>query len=688
MSAPALEKRGTPAQPRAGATAGGPGGGPGRPRGPLAALGSRPRLLALGVAVLVAVVTAAVLDGGTWPTALVYDIQTRLDQVSDWLTDNRDRHWIFLYVLLHVSNFATGTVDQLYLVLSDIGWIGVTALATLLSWYVAGAGLTRRSLRVAALTVFTFAVCGLLSLWDYALATLSLMLLAVTVSAVIGLLLGLLSGLSNTCERVLRPVFDSMQVMPAFAYLLPLVLLFGIGAPAALVATVIYAAPPMARLTSLGLRGADPAALEASVSLGSGRVQRLLTARLPLARKEMLLGLNQTIMMALSMVVLASMIGAGGLGDKVYQGLSKDSFGIAFIAGTAIVLIAIWLDRVTSAAGEQLDAPARTTGSGFARACARLRGWPAWSGFLALALLAYLTGPLFGQRFWPPEWTVRISAPISSGVEWLTGKIGSDVPVLGGTDTWANNFTLWVLNPMRDGLQETPWWAALLVVAALALVGGSWRAGLTGVLSLSVIGAMGLWEKSMDTLSQVLVALVFTLVLGVLIGILGARFDRLMRVIRPVLDVMQTMPQFVYLVPVVALAGVGRPAAICAAVVYALPAVVRITAQGLAQVDTAALEASRSLGATGIQQLRQVQLPLARRSLLLAVNQGVVLVLAIVVIGGLVGGGALGYDVVYGLQKSDLGVGLSAGVAILCLGLLLDRLTQSAGTRQTGSGRN
>jgi len=678
-----------------GAAGRGPGedgdGRPGRSGRPGGRFGSALRSAKPAVVLavlLVVVVSAAVTGSGTWPHGLVAHVKAPLDDASNWLTDNRDRSWIFLYFLLHISNATEALVDNLYVLLSSIGWIGVTVLATLVSWYVAGAGRYRRSLRVAGTTVATFAICGVLNLWDYAMETLSLMIVAVAAAAVLGVLLGLLAGLSDRMDRILRPVFDTMQVMPAFAYLLPLVLLFGIGSPAALVATVIYAAPPMARLTSLGLRGANPAALEASRSLGSTAWQRLLTARLPLARKEMLLGLNQTIMMALSMVVLASVIGAGGLGDKVYQGLAKDNFGISFLAGLAIVLIAIWLDRATAAAGEQLESPAaHATGDGTPGPLAKLRGWPSWLGIVLLGVLAYLTGPVAGQRFWPPEWTVRFSAPITKAVEAFTGKVSSGVPVLGGTDVWAAHLTEWVLNPIRDGLLTTPWWALLLLVVVLGWAAGSWRAAVTGVLSLAAIGVMGLWSKSMDTLAQVLVALVLTLVFGVLIGILAARVDRVMRVIRPVLDVMQTMPQFVYLVPVVALVGVGRPAAIFAAVVYALPAVIRITAQGLTTVDPAAMEASKSLGATGFQQLRRVQLPLARRSLLLAVNQGVVLVLAIVVIGGLVGGGALGYDVVYGLQKSDLGVGLTAGIAIVCLGLLLDRLTQSAGTSSRGRGR-
>jgi glycine betaine/proline transport system permease protein len=144
---------------------------------------------------------------------------------------------------------------------------------------------------------------------------------------------------------------------------------------------------------------------------------------------------------------------------------------------------------------------------------------------------------------------------------------------------------------------------------------------------------------------------------------------------------MQTMPQFVYLIPVITLVGLTRSAGIIAAVIYAAPAVIRITAQGLRNVDPAAMEAARSLGATSRQQLFGVQLPLARKSLLVGVNQGVVLVLSMVVIAGLIGGGALGYEVVQGLSKGDLSKGLPAGIAIVCLGIMLDRISQPAGAR-------
>lgn len=622
----------------------------------------KPRVLrsrAAGKLLLLALLTAVLLPlldrwgNGSWPHALTVHLDKPLATASDWVVDNRDSHPLFLYFFGYVSNAVIWAVRAVYLTLLAAGWAGVTAFAALLAWRVAG-------VRLAAGTAVAFLACGALGMWVPTMQTLALMVVAVLASVVVGALLGLAAGLSDRLDRALRPVLDTMQVLPAFAYLLPVVLVFGIGVPAAVLATVVYAAPPMARLTALGLRGADPEVLEAVESLGATRRQRLLTARVPLARKELLLGLNQTIMMALSMAVIAAVIGAGGLGDRVYQALASVDVGAALAAGIPIVLLAVVLDRVTAAAGDGTTRP-RTIGGPYA---------------LAVTVAVALVARLLGAPDWPSGWTLGIAEPVNRAVDWMTAHLYSGVPVVGGTADWAGHFTTWVLDPVRDGLQWLPWWSVLLLVAALAWLIGTWRTALTAVLAMAAIGVLGVWEPSLDTLSQVLAAVAVTLVLGFAAGIAAARSDRVERALRPVLDVFQTMPQFVYLIPVVALFGVGRAPAVAAAVVYALPAVVRITAQGLRQVDQAALESARSLGATGRQQLWQVQLPLARRALLLAVNQGVVLVLAVVIIGGLVGGGALGYDVAFGLAQGDLATGLVAGAAIVCLGLMLDRVTQ------------
>ncbi|MFE7121417.1 ABC transporter permease [Streptomyces sp. NPDC057654] len=622
-------------------------------------------LLAVLAAIIVPIVNAK-WASGSWPHALTVDASGPLGKASDWIIDNRDSHWLFLYFFGHVSNAIVISVRAVYLVLLALGWAGVTAAATLVAWRVAG-------VRIAVTALVSFAVTGLLDMWVPGMQTLALMIVAVLASVVLGGLLGLAGGLSDRTFRLLRPVLDTMQVLPAFAYLLPVVMVFGIGVPSAVIATVIYAAPPMARLTALGLRGADKGVLEAVDSLGATGRQRLLTARLPLARKELLLGLNQTIMMALSMAVIASMIGAAGLGDRVYQALSSVDVGAALAAGIPIVLLAIVMDRTTGAAGERMGV--EPSGPKW------LRGKAAWAGVVVATAAVAVAGRLAGSQIWPASWTVAIAAPVNDAKNWMVDHLYSGVPVVGGTNDWAGHFTTWVLDPIRDGLQGAPWWGVLLVVAALAWLIGTWATALTSVLAMAAIGVLGLWQPSMDTLSQVLAALVVTLVVGFAVGVAAARSSRLEAVLRPVLDVFQTMPQFVYLIPVVALFSVGRAPGVAAAVIYALPAVVRITTQGIKQVDPSAMESARSLGATSGQQLWQVQLPLARPALLLAANQGVVLVLAVVTIAALVGSGALGYDVVTGLAKGDLATGLPAGVAIVCLGLMLDRVTQPTARR-------
>ncbi|WP_055699452.1 ABC transporter permease [Streptomyces silaceus] len=624
-------------------------------------------LLALAAAVLVPIANAK-WASGAWPDALTVDLSEPLAKTTDWIIDNRDSHWLFTYFFGHVSNAIVLSVRGVYLVLLAGGWAGVIAGAALIAWRVAG-------VRLAVLTAAAFGLCGLLGMWVPTMQTLALMVVAVLASVVLGALMGLAAGLNDRVFRLLRPVLDTMQVLPAFSYLLPAGLIFGVGVPAAVLATVIYAAPPMARLTALGLRGADGGVMEAVTSLGTTARQRLVSARLPLARKELLLGLNQTIMMALSMAVIASMIGGAGLGDRVYQALGSVDVGAALAAGIPIVLLAVVLDRVTGAAGERMGAnpvDRQTQGAAY--------WWVTGGrGSILAAVVTAVVAVVFryaDRLDWPEGWTVNIVEPVNTAKDWMVDHIYTGVPVVGGTADWSAHFTTWVLDPVRDGLQWMPWWSLLLLVAALAWLIGTWQTALTAVVAMAGIGVLGVWDKSLDTLSQVLAAVAVTMVIGFAVGIATARSARFERLLRPVLDIFQTMPQFVYLIPVVALFGIGRAPAVAAAIVYALPAVIRITTQGLRQVDPAAMESSKSLGATNWQQLRQVQLPLARPALLLAVNQAVVLVLAVVVIGGLVGGGALGYDVLYGIAQGDLASGLVGGAAIVCLGLMLDRVTQ------------
>ncbi|GAA3049083.1 hypothetical protein GCM10020000_31910 [Streptomyces olivoverticillatus] len=308
---------------------------------------ARKLMLLVALTAVAAPLAAARWGSGSWPEALTVSLKGPLTTANNWIIDNRDSHWVFLYFFGHISNAIISAVRGVYVVLLALGWAGVTAGASLLAWRLAG-------VRAAVTALASFAVCGALGMWVPTMRTLALMIVAVAASVAVGALLGLAAGLSDRTFRVLRPVLDTMQALPAFAYLLPVVLVFGIGVAPAVLATVVYAAPPMARLTALGLRGTDKGVLEAVDSLGATARQRLLTARLPMARRELLLGVNQSIMMALSMAVIASVIGADGLGDRVYQALSTVDVGAALTAGIPIVLLAIVLDRTTSGRGPRL----------------------------------------------------------------------------------------------------------------------------------------------------------------------------------------------------------------------------------------------------------------------------------------------------------------------------------------------
>src|SRR2546430_2558296 len=195
--------------------------------------------------------------------------------------------------------------------------------------------------------------------WTESSETLALVGASLAISLVIGIPLGILAAGNRRLSSVLRPVLDFMQIMPAFAYLVPVVLLFGIGNAAAIVATLIYAIPPAVRLTELGIRQVPAQVVEAGTSMGSTRWQLLRKVQLPAAKRTIMLGVNQTIMMALAIVVIASLIGAGGLGDPVLQALQTVNVGKAFDAGLAIVIMAVVLDRLAGAARRRALAAGR-----------------------------------------------------------------------------------------------------------------------------------------------------------------------------------------------------------------------------------------------------------------------------------------------------------------------------------------
>jgi len=541
-------------------------------------------------------------------------------------------------------------VDGVQSALYGLGFAGLVAVVGAISFVLAG-------WRITIFAVAGFLAFGVLGLWDESVDTLVLTLSAVILSIIIGVPIGILAARVGWLGTALRPLLDVMQIMPTFAYLAPMTLLFLIGRPAAVIATLIYAVPATIRITQLGIAGVSPTTVEAATALGSTRWQVLTKVRLPMARPTLVLAVNQTIMMALSMVVVTALIDAPGLGETIVQALERVNVGAAFDAGLAIVIMAIVLDRVTTRAAQRA-APTR-------HPSVRKRALIWVSAAVVAAGLALV--PVAADDL--PRFT--FAAPVNSLTHWV------EFHWYDATEAIKNGISAGLLNPVESVLVSTPWWLFVVAVLGFGTLASGWRSATVAALAAAGIAGLGLWQHAMQTLTTVLVAAVVTMLLGVLVGVLCARHDRLATWVRPLLDAAQTMPSFVYLLPAVALFGASRFTAIVAAVIYAVPPVVRLVERGIRDVPATVVEAAQSAGSTPRQLLWKVQLPMARGGLLLAANQGIVMVLAMVVVGGLVGAGALGYDVVAGFsQREDFGKGLAAGFAIVLLGVLLDRLTQ------------
>ena len=225
-------------------------------------------------------------------------------------------------------------------------WVVLIAIAAI-TWHA-----SKNWKLVAGLVIAMFAI-GTLGLWDKAMQTLALMIVATSLSVLIGIPVGIAMAMSNRLRAIMLPILDTMQTMPSFVYLIPALMLFGLGKVPAILATVIYAAPPVMRLTDLGIRLVDPEVLEASRSFGASRKQILFGVQLPLALPNIMAGINQTTMMSISMVVIASMIGARGLGEQVLMGIQRLDVGAGMEAGIAIVLLAVVFDRIGQAYGKR-----------------------------------------------------------------------------------------------------------------------------------------------------------------------------------------------------------------------------------------------------------------------------------------------------------------------------------------------
>ena len=631
---------------------------------------------------IIAVIALWIILGSIFSGIHTLELSTAANTpVTDWLRElaasirgSRSEAPLFVYVFNPMRAGIEGFIEIIRAIIAVpasgnvipiVGWFGVVAVVGYIVY-------ATSNLRTALLSMGLLTACGMLGVWTYTMDTLAMTIGAVLLSLAIAIPIGIWAGLNDRVMAFIRPVLDLAQILPTLVYLAPLALVFLIGVAAATIATMIYSIPICVRITAHAIRSLKAGPIEAAESMGSTRGQMLRKVQLPMARRTIILGINQTTLAALSFVVIAALIGAPGLGKPVIEALTIRNVGDGVVAGLAVVFLAIMLDRATTAA-VQHSGELPPEGAALLR-----RRIGLIVGGLAAVFAVYLSRFQLWAAVFPEQ--LVIGEYIANAADAVTEWVTSTFYFL--TIGLNENFTIHVLNRVEGLLSNTPWYITIIAISLLAaIIGGRFVAILSAVL-LGAIVLIGLWNDSMVTLTQVLIATGIVMLIGVIFGVMAGRSAKVERALKPILDAGQTLPAFVYLVPVLALFGPSRFAAIVCGVFYATPVVVRVVADGVRGVPSDMVEAAVSSGSSTTQVVTKVQLPASKRSLLLGANQGMIFVLAVVVIGGFVGAGGLGYLVIVGQSKPELqGKGLAAGLAIVLLGVVMDRIAQAGARR-------
>ncbi|MDP6029116.1 MAG: ABC transporter permease subunit [Arenicellales bacterium] len=556
---------------------------------------------------------------------------------------------------LLATGFTFSTEPGAPVVLPAAPWTAVIIIFGLLAFHLSGT-------RLAVLVTGCFAYLALFGQWHSAMITLSSIVIAVPLGVSIGFVLGIAAYRHPVFEKWLTPVLDLMQTVPIFAYLVPVLFLFGFGPVAAMIATMIYATPPMVRVTILALKQVPADLLEYGNMAGCARGQLLRKIQVPVAQKSLMVGVNQVIMLSLNMVIIASMIGAGGLGFDVLSSLRRLAIGDGLEAGLAITFLAIALDRLSQAFADRpqtsrhsqsypLLTPSRFT---LAALVTLLISWPASHFYPALGV-------------YPESLQITTSHFWDDLVKWININFFDQLEAI-------KTFILInIMMPVKRFLLKTPW---VIVIAVISLIGyrlGRFRLAVLGMALTVFIAAVGLWSKAMITVYLCGVSVLFAACIGVPIGILAASNPRANRATQVAIDTLQTLPSFVYLIPVVMLFRVGDFAAMLAVIAYSVAPAIRYTILGIQQVPAHLIEASRAMGCTPNQIRWRVQLPIALPQIMLGINQTIMMALSMLVITALVGTRDLGQEVYIALTKADTGRGIVAGVCVACIAIVADR---------------
>tara|TARA_Y100000310_G_scaffold226795_1_gene228987 strand:- start:1922 stop:3352 length:1431 start_codon:yes stop_codon:yes gene_type:complete len=464
-----------------------------------------------------------------------------------------------------------------------------------------------------------------------------------------------------------------MQTLPHFSYLVPVMVLFGVGDHAGAIATIIFATPPMIRLTILGLRKISPDIVDSGLMSGCSKFQLLFKVLIPTARRDILIGVNQVIMQCLAMTTIAAFIGAKGLGFNLKVALNSLEIGKASEIGMCVVLIAVILDKYSLAwANKQKDYFANLN---------FFQKYRSYIGFILLTLLGILLSYLGALYFKdsinylyyvPFNKGFTISPFIDAGIDWFWETFF----------VYLNAFNVWlitsVLVPMKDAYLGMPVISTfILVMGAGYIIGGIRSAVVVGGLIL-FIALSEYWDRALITAYMATFAVLISAFLGIVVGSICAQNNFASKTILSICDFFQTFPSFIYLIPVILLFGITDTSVMIAAIVYAVIPATRYTVEGLNSVPLSLHEAATMSGVSRLQRWTSIELPLALPHIMLGINQTVIFALFMVILGALIGTIDLGQIIMGALsKKGGAGIGLALGIFVSFMCLAVDNLIQT-----------
>jgi len=643
-----------------------------------------------------------------YPKAGVLPFTTVLNDAMNWFING------FGFIFRAISNLLAMPLGWVVATLHWLPWPAIMAIVGAAAWRASGPKLTL----FAVLALGYMVVVGY---WDKSMNSLSLVIISVPLAIFVGFLFGVAGYFSPRAERFILPMLDLLQTIPAFAYLLPILLLFGFGPVVGLIASLLFAFPPMVRNTMLGLRRVSAEVTESGLMSGATTWQLFWQVQVPSALRQLLLGVNQSMMASFSMIIIASIIGGtADIGWEVITYLRKADFGVCLLSGIVIALMAMVMDRISHG----LATREQTYFAEEQSFVARNPEWVIGGGLAVAFVLAAQFVPWLND--WPEGWTYFPAKILNEGIDSFvlnfSGAIGTIKTVayfyvmkpvdLGLTRvvspyTWGFELT----QPLRwgyvvviaagmaaaivferqklavviglfgviffFGLTKLPWAAQIGAVTLLGWQLGGRRLAIGSFLAMSFMLLAGIWPEAMTSIYLCGIAVVLAFLLGAGLGIWASLSDRVSGILRPINDTLQTMPLFVFLIPFVMIFKIGDFTALLAIIAYAFVPAARYTEHGLRNLPEDVIEAAQCMGCTRSQLLWQVKLPLAFPVIMLGLNQTIMYSVSMLVITALVGTSDLGQRVYIGLGNGDFGVGFVAGIGMAIIAMIADRMTQA-----------